>query len=296
MKSLKNIFSLILLLGIAASPVLAAAQIKNAKTETIRIEGSSQACKNLIEKAGSKKGESALDWNTNTKEASLTYNSQKTSKDEVLKRVALAGFDNEMYLAPTDVYQALSPECQYKGAIKTSMTESGSKDMDHSKMDHAKMDHSTTESTNERTAKESKLESLYKNYFTIKDALIKGDSKTVTTAAANLKSAIAAIKMGELQPKEHDIWMMVMKDLEKQAAALQSSKGLDKQRVAFTALSETVYKLIKASDPDYMVYYNHCPMYNDGKGANWLSKEKAIQNPYYGSQMLTCGSTKEIIK
>ncbi|MGJ1420244.1 DUF3347 domain-containing protein [Sphingobacterium spiritivorum] len=291
MKSFKNIFSLILLSGIAATPVLAAAQIKNAKTESVRIEGNSEACKILIEKAGSKKGEAAVDWNTNTKKAALTYNSQKTSKDEVLKRVALAGFDNEMYLAPTDVYQALSPECQYKGSIKTShQADNGSKETDHSKMDHAAMNHSTAEHT------ESKLESLYKNYFTIKDALIKGDSKAATTGAANLKSGIAAIKMGELQPKEHDVWMMVMKDLEKQTAALQSSKGLEKQRIAFMTLSEQIYKLIKATDPAYTVYYNHCPMFNDSKGANWLSKEKAIQNPYYGSQMLTCGSTKETIK
>lgn len=292
MKSFKNILSLILLSGIAATPVLAAAQIKNAKTESIRIEGNAEACKTLIEKAGTKKGEAELDWNTDTKKAELTYNSQKTSKDEILKRIALAGFDNEMYLAPTDVYQALGPECQYKGTIKTA------KRADHAskEMDHSKMDHSTTEGANEHTAKESKLESLYKNYFTIKDAFIKGDSKAVTAGAANLKTAIASIKMGELQPKEHDVWMMVMKDLEKQTAALHSSKGLEKQRVVFMSLSEQIYKLIKATDPAYTVYYNHCPMFNDGKGANWLSKEKSIQNPYYGSQMLTCGSTKETIK
>ncbi|MGJ1390977.1 DUF3347 domain-containing protein [Sphingobacterium spiritivorum] len=291
MKSFKNILSLILLSGIAATPVLAAAQIKNAKTESIRIEGNAEACKTLIEKAGSKKGEAELDWNTDTKKAELTYNSQKTSKDEVLKRVALAGFDNEMYLAPTDVYQALSPECQYKGTIKTTkQADHASKEMDHSKMDHAAMNHSAAMHT------ESKLEPLYKNYFMIKEALIKGDSKAVTLEAAKLKSGIAAIKMSELQPKEHDVWMMVMKDLEKQAAALQSSKGLEKQRIAFMTLSEHIYKLIKATDPAYTVYYNHCPMFNDSKGANWLSKEKVIQNPYYGSQMLTCGSTKETIK
>jgi len=36
-------------------------------------------------------------------------------------------------------------------------------------------------------------------------------------------------------------------------------------------------------------------MYNNGKGANWLSKEEAVKNPYYGSQMLTCGSVQETI-
>jgi hypothetical protein len=29
---------------------------------------------------------------------------------------------------------------------------------------------------------------------------------------------------------------------------------------------------------------------------NWLSKENTIKNPYYGSQMLSCGSVVETIK
>jgi len=37
-------------------------------------------------------------------------------------------------------------------------------------------------------------------------------------------------------------------------------------------------------------------MYNDGKGANWLSTENGVKNPYYGSQMLNCGKTIETIK
>jgi hypothetical protein len=37
-------------------------------------------------------------------------------------------------------------------------------------------------------------------------------------------------------------------------------------------------------------------MANDGKGADWLSKENAVKNPYYGSMMLTCGKTVETIK
>jgi len=62
------------------------------------------------------------------------------------------------------------------------------------------------------------------------------------------------------------------------------------------SLSKNMYELIKVSKSETPVYYQHCPMANDGKGANWLSKENAIKNPYYGSQMLTCGSIVETIK
>ena len=62
------------------------------------------------------------------------------------------------------------------------------------------------------------------------------------------------------------------------------------------SLSKNMYELIKVAKPAETVYYQFCPMANDGKGANWLSKENGIKNPYYGSQMLTCGKTVETIK
>jgi hypothetical protein len=57
-----------------------------------------------------------------------------------------------------------------------------------------------------------------------------------------------------------------------------------------------MYELIKVSKVDEPVYVQFCPMANNGEGANWLSKESAVKNPYYGSMMLTCGSVKEAIK
>ena len=41
------------------------------------------------------------------------------------------------------------------------------------------------------------------------------------------------------------------------------------------------------------LYYDNCPMYNKGKGGNWISETKEIQNPYYGKSMRDCGSVKE---
>jgi hypothetical protein len=40
------------------------------------------------------------------------------------------------------------------------------------------------------------------------------------------------------------------------------------------------------------VYQDYCPM----KKAYWLSSEAAIKNPYYGSQMLSCGKINDTIK
>ena len=53
---------------------------------------------------------------------------------------------------------------------------------------------------------------------------------------------------------------------------------------------------MKSVPPDGETYLDHCPMANDGKGANWLSREKNIKNPYYGKAMLTCGKVTETLK
>jgi hypothetical protein len=40
-----------------------------------------------------------------------------------------------------------------------------------------------------------------------------------------------------------------------------------------------------------VVYRQYCPM----KKSYWLSESPAIENPYYGNQMLTCGEVKETL-
>ncbi len=90
--------------------------------------------------------------------------------------------------------------------------------------------------------------------------------------------------------------MKVMKDLTTESEKISSTKDIEKQRTTFVLLSANFYELIKATKQPETIYFQHCPMYNDGKGADWLSKESTIKNPYYGSQMMSCGKTIETIK
>ncbi len=94
----------------------------------------------------------------------------------------------------------------------------------------------------------------------------------------------------------HTAWMKIVNNLKEDAEHISGTKDISHQRDHFMSLSKNMYELIKVAKPTEPVYYQHCPMANDGKGANWLSKESGIKNPYYGSQMLTCGKTIETIK
>ena len=95
------------------SVIVMNAQIKNAKTETVKIYGNCGMCKTKIEKAGNLKNISKVDWNEDTKMATLTYDESKTNQDEILKRIALVGYDSGKFLAPADAYSKLPSCCQY---------------------------------------------------------------------------------------------------------------------------------------------------------------------------------------
>ena len=140
------------------------------------------------------------------------------------------------------------------------------------------------------------LKSVFDNYFQLKDALVKSNGKTAAAESAELLAAIKAVKMESLTESEHTVWMKVFAELKEDAEHISETNDVGHQRDHFTTLSKNLYELQKVSKSATPVYYQFCPMANKGKGANWLSLESGIKNPYYGSQMLTCGKTVETIK
>jgi hypothetical protein len=66
---------------------------------------------------------------------------------------------------------------------------------------------------NEVTDSSSQLQPVYDAYFTVKDALIKSDSKLTSAKAKDLLTAITAVEMNKLKDNEHTVWMKVVKKL-----------------------------------------------------------------------------------
>ena len=90
--------------------------------------------------------------------------------------------------------------------------------------------------------------------------------------------------------------MKIVKNIKEDAEHISDTKDIKHQREHFVTLSKNIYALIKVSKQETPTYYQFCPMANNGKGANWLSKENTVKNPYYGSMMLNCGKVVETIK
>ena len=272
------------------------AQIKNSKTEIVKVYGSCEMCKSKIEKAGNIKKVSKVEWNQETGMATLIYDSKKTNQDEILKRIALAGYDSEKFLAPDTVYNNLHGCCQYERVSKVDTKNDDNKNEKVAMSNNIKTIDNQDPIFSEQAKQINQLDGVYENYFAVKDALVKTDG---TAAAANAKTllfTINAVKMDGLKMDVHMVWMKVLENLKKDVTAIAATSDTKKQRDSFDSLSVSIYELIKISKTETPTYYQFCPMANDGKGANWLSKENNIKNPYFGSMMLSCGKTVETIK
>ncbi len=267
------------------------AEIKNAKVETVHIYGNCSICKSTIETAANVKNVVEVEWNKDTKMAVLTYDEKQTNQDEILKRIGLAGYDSDKFLAPDNVYAKLETCCQYERAEKIIAKIEATKAVNL--VVEEKVVASMLETKTD--VEQLQLKEVFNSYFAVKDALVKTDGTLAATKAVLLLNSINAVKMENLTKEEHAEWMKVMKDLVFDAEHISETKDAGHQRDHFTSLSKNMYSLIKVSKQETPTYYQFCPMANKGKGANWLSKENIVRNPYYGSKMLGCGKTVETL-
>lgn len=265
------------------------AEIKNAKVETVHIYGNCSICKKTIESAANVKDIVQVEWNKDTKMAFLTYDEKKTNQDEILKRIGLAGYDSDKFLAPDNVYAKLETCCQYERTGKVLVK------VEDAKTVILAVEEKVVAPILATNIQEEQLKEVFDSYFAVKDALVKTDGNLAATKAASLLNSINSVKMESLTKEEHVEWMKVMKDLVFDAEHISETKDAGHQRDHFTSLSKNMYSVMKVSKQDTPTYYQFCPMANKGKGANWLSKENIVKNPYYGTKMLGCGKVVETL-
>ncbi len=79
--------------------------------------------------------------------------------------------------------------------------------------------------------------------------------------------------------------------------AIAGTDKLEQQRKYFVDLNKHLIALAQNMEGTATpLYVQLCPMANENQGAQWLSTEKEIRNPYYGDAMLTCGSIVDSIQ
>ncbi len=334
---MKSMFNILIILSIVVSTTSGFAQIKNPKTEIVKIFGNCDMCKSAIENAGNLKNVAKVTWNKDSKMAEITFDSKKTNLNEILKRIALAGYDSDEYLAPDSAYAQLAECCKYERQKKEPVIAMGNTkmqmDMSESKMDspvgredktmpssekhtdmkitssekhtdmkmpstekHTDMKMPSAESHTDMAMSEMKetnpLDALFNSYFAVKDALVKTNATAVATKSSELLTALKALKIESLKAEEQTVVTKALPSLMEAAKNISATKDIAKQRETFKTLSKNMHGIVPIYKSNETLYYQYCPM----QDANWLSKDKTVKNPYYGSQMLSCGSTVETIQ
>ena len=137
--------------------------------------------------------------------------------------------------------------------------------------------------TNTIELKDSKVQNIYNDYISLKDALVATKPAEVQKTATELKASLADYKGCE--------------NTAVLANKIATATDIALQRKEFLSLSSDVIALFQHADlKKGVIYVQHCPMANKGNGGDWLAAEQKIQNPYYGDQMMECGSVVQEIK
>ena len=135
------------------------------------------------------------------------------------------------------------------------------------------------------------LTKLVAAYFPLKDALVQSDVEATKSKAKTFLSSLNLVDMKLINGEVHNYWMKQVQILKSHSETISLEEDIEKQRNQFSFLSAGLIETVQALGiTGETLYVQHCPMAMDNNGADWLSLQKEIRNPYFGDQMLTCGS------
>ncbi len=147
-----------------------------------------------------------------------------------------------------------------------------------------------------QTNKDQPIAKVLAAYMNLKNALVANDVNKARESVKTMLYEIEKVPMDKMTADQHTVWMKYTKKLSYDATHISETDKIDHHREHFVSLSKNMYEVVKAFPGSDPVYYQFCPMANEGKGAYWLSEQEKIHNPYYGDKMNGCPSTKETIQ
>jgi Cu(I)/Ag(I) efflux system membrane fusion protein len=137
------------------------------------------------------------------------------------------------------------------------------------------------------------LNVLVREYLKLKDAFVETDNKKAVKMAAGFIKQLGKIDMQLVKGDAHIYWMQEQKAMKTHGQKIVDAKDVEAQRQQFQYLSDALINTLQAFGTEGKAFYQlHCPMVANNKGADWISSEKEIKNPYFGDKMMSCGIVK----
>ena len=147
----------------------------------------------------------------------------------------------------------------------------------------------------ENTPQEFKeqLDEVAEIYIDLKDALVNTDPTVASSVAKKLGEQLGNVDMSLVKDEAHMYWMEQLGVMEQHGEMIVTSTEVEYQRKQFEFVSKAVIASVQSFGTSGKTYFvQFCPMAFNNKGADWLSSEEQIKNPYFGDKMMKCGSVK----
>lgn len=155
-------------------------------------------------------------------------------------------------------------------------------------------DTSVKQTTSPATQEKFSIADIVSIYLKLKNALTKDDANGAANAGKALFTSFSNANIASLDEKQKKGFTDIADDAKEHGEHIGANAGkIDHQREHFALLSKNINDLIIMFGPPQKLYQDFCPMYDDGKGATWISETREIKNPFFGSKMPTCGSVKK---
>ncbi len=143
----------------------------------------------------------------------------------------------------------------------------------------------------------SNLEKLFHIYFDLKNSLADDAPEEARNHGQKLKEQLTTIGIHSLEGEHHMFWMDRYEEMEESVEKLVDASDKEEMRVHFEPLSEAFIETARTLGAIGQTWYvSFCPMYDDDRGAYWLSEFEEIKNPYFGDMMLRCGEVRETLR
>ena len=149
--------------------------------------------------------------------------------------------------------------------------------------------------------------SVLNAYYKLIEGFVNWDATAVNRYGNEIKTALNNLKIEELKVDTTGIYESALDPLanaKTEAGNILNNSAIDAKRTSLNVLSENLrlFFIVVKYDRE-KIYWQECPMaFGDDKPGYWLSRTKAVRNPYLGTKhpeykdkMLECGEPKDTI-
>ena len=140
----------------------------------------------------------------------------------------------------------------------------------------------------------SKIKGYIRAYLNLKNTLVNDDKENSSKNWLELENELNKLSFNSNETQKQNEFMLLLNETKLYLKQINIT-SIESQRISFELISQKLLLLIKITGSEVKLYEHYCPMFNKNKGGIWISSNKEIFNPLFGSSMLKCGYVKSEI-